>query len=264
MSATRKSSPPPSKTPPPQAPEGYDDAPNRPEAPAPVVQKDEIVKGYEYRKGEYITIEPKELDQLRVPSKHTMEITQFVDASDIDPEFFEKPYFVIPENDAQAQAFAVVRQALKETKKVALTKIAFAGREHVVALTPTQDDDLGGMMAYTMRYAQELRDPKEYFAGRQRSRDRRRLSRPSQAAHQAQSRQIRPHQVRRRLRSSPQGTRRSQDRTRPHSPRRETRNTANQRGQPHGCPQKVSLQRRHRRRKGRHSRAKAEARKQDG
>jgi DNA end-binding protein Ku len=132
-------------------------------APAAVVEKDQIVKGYEYRKGEYITIEPKELEQLRVPSKHTMEITQFVDASEVDPEFYEKPYFVIPENEAQSQAFAVVRQALKETGKVALTKIAFAGREHVVALTPTQDDSLGGMMAYTMRYAQELRDPKEYF-----------------------------------------------------------------------------------------------------
>ncbi|SFS15121.1 DNA end-binding protein Ku [Granulicella pectinivorans] len=132
--------------------------------PDAVVEKDEIVKGYEYSKGEYVTIEPKELEQLRVPSKHTMEISQFVDASEIDPEFYEKPYFVVPENDAQAQAFAVVRQALKETKKVALTKIAFAGREHIVALTPTQDDTLGGMMAYTMRYAQELRDPKEYFA----------------------------------------------------------------------------------------------------
>jgi DNA end-binding protein Ku len=132
--------------------------------PAAVVEKDQIVKGYEYRKGEYVTIEPKELEGLRVPSKHTMEISQFVDVADIDPEFYEKPYFVVPENDAQAQAFAVVRQALKETKKVALTKIAFAGREHIVALTPTQDDTLGGMMAYTMRYAQELRNPKEYFA----------------------------------------------------------------------------------------------------
>ena len=132
--------------------------------PGEVVERDEIVKGYEYRKGEYVTIEPKEIEQLSVPSKHTMEISQFVDASEIDPEFYEKPYFVVPENDAQAQAFAVVRQALKETGKVALTKIAFAGREHIVALTPTQDDTLGGMMAYTMRYAQELRNPKEYFA----------------------------------------------------------------------------------------------------
>ncbi len=131
--------------------------------PAAVVEKDEIVKGYEFRKGEYVTIEPKELEQLRVPSKHTMEVTQFVGAEELDPEFFEKPYFVVPENDSQATAFAVVRQALKETKKIALSKIAFGGREHVVAIRPTEDDGLGGMMAYTMRYAEELRDPKDYF-----------------------------------------------------------------------------------------------------
>ncbi len=136
---------------------------DQPTPAAAVVEKDEIVKGYEYRKGEYVTIEPKELAELRVPSKHTMEVSQFVDESDIDPEYFEKPYFVVPENDSQAQAFSVVRQALKDTKKVALSKIAFGGREHIVAITPTQDDALGGMMAYTMRYAEELRDPKEYF-----------------------------------------------------------------------------------------------------
>jgi DNA end-binding protein Ku len=131
------------------------------EAPAaPTVGKDEIVKGYEYQKGQYVTIEPSELANLRVPSKHSMEVTQFVDASQIDPEFFEKPYFVVPENDSQTQAFAVVRQALVDTQKIALSKIAFAGREHIVAIAPAQD---GGMMAYTMRYAQELRDPKDYF-----------------------------------------------------------------------------------------------------
>ena len=134
-----------------------------PVAAAPIVEKDEILKGYEYTKGQYVTIEPQELAQLRVPSKHTMEVSQFVDESDIDPEYFEKPYFVVPENDSQAQAFAVVRQALKDTKKVALSKIAFGGREHVVAITPMRDDSLGGMMAYTMRYRQELRDPLEYF-----------------------------------------------------------------------------------------------------
>ncbi len=128
------------------------------------VQKDEIVKGYEYSKGQYITIEPSELANLRVPSKHTMEVIQFADASEISPEYYEKPYFVVPENDSQAPAFAVVRQALKDAGKVALSKIAFAGREHIVALVPTPDDKLPGMMAYTMRYAQELRKPQDYFA----------------------------------------------------------------------------------------------------
>ena len=142
------------------AQEAHNEAPDEDTPAAAVIDRDEIVKGYEYRKGEYVIIEPRELAELRVPSKHTMEVSQFVDAADIDPEYFEKPYFVVPENDSQAPAFAVVRQALAETKKVALSKIAFGGREHIVAITPAED---GGMMAYTMRYAQELRDPKDYF-----------------------------------------------------------------------------------------------------
>jgi DNA end-binding protein Ku len=127
------------------------------------VEKDEIVKGYEYRKGEYVMIEPKELEQLRVPSKHTVQVTQFVGLDELDPEYLEKPYFVVPEDDVQAEAFAVVRKALQKTKKAALGQIAFGGREHVIAITATDDDKLGGMMAYTMRYQEELRDPAEYF-----------------------------------------------------------------------------------------------------
>jgi DNA end-binding protein Ku len=127
------------------------------------VEKDDIVKGYEYRKGEYISIEPEEIEHLRIPSRHTLEVTQFVDADELDPEFYEKPYFVVPENDVQAEAFAVVRKALQMTKKVALGKIAFGGREHLVAISAPTDDKLAGMMAYTMRYAEELRDPADYF-----------------------------------------------------------------------------------------------------
>ncbi len=142
-----------------EAPEPADD--DQPAVPAaPIVHNSDIVKGYEYQKGQYVTIEPSELANLRVPSKHTMEITQFVDEADIDPEFYEKPYFCVPENESQTQAFTVVRQALEDTKKVALSKIAFGGREHIVAITPAGD---GGMMAYTMRYQAELRDPKDYF-----------------------------------------------------------------------------------------------------
>lgn len=135
---------------------------NPDEAAAPV-EKDEIVKGYEYRKGEYITIEPSEIEHLRVPSKHTIEVTQFVGMDEIEPEYLEKPYFVVPEDDVQAEAFAVVLKALRKTKKAALGKIAFGGREHVLAITAPDDDKLAGMMAYTMRYQEELRDPAEYF-----------------------------------------------------------------------------------------------------
>lgn len=77
------------------------------EAPAAApVQQSQIVKGYEYAKGQYVTIEPEELAHLRVPSKHSMEVTEFVDETEIDPMYFEKPYFILPENDAQTEAFA--------------------------------------------------------------------------------------------------------------------------------------------------------------
>jgi DNA end-binding protein Ku len=128
------------------------------------VDSSDIVKGYEYSKGEYVTIEPSEIENLRIPSKHTLEVTQFVSSDEIDSSYFEKPYFVVPESDTQAEAFAVVRKALQATKKVALGKIAFGGREHLVAISAPVDDKLPGMMAYTMRYAEELRNPASYFA----------------------------------------------------------------------------------------------------
>ena len=106
------------------------------------VENSDIVKGYEYRKGEYVMIEPDEIEHLRIPSKHTLEVTQFVDAEELDPEFFEKPYFVVPENDVQAEAFAVVRKALQATKKVGLGKIAFGGREHLIAISAPHDEKL--------------------------------------------------------------------------------------------------------------------------
>lgn len=129
------------------------------------VPKDEIVKGYEYSKGQYVIVEPSELDALRVPSKHTIAVSQFIGLDELTPEYIEKPYFVVPEDDVQSEVFAVVRKALQKSKKAALGKIAFGGREHVVAITADDDDKLGGMMAYTMRYQEELRDPAEYFKG---------------------------------------------------------------------------------------------------
>jgi DNA end-binding protein Ku len=142
-----------------------EDSPN--EAAAPV-EKDEIVKGYEYTKGQYVIIEPSEIANLRVPSKHTVEVQQFVSLDEVPPEYLEKPYFVVPENDIQAEAFAVVRAALAKSKKAGLGKIAFGGREHILAITaapPSKDGSAErGMMAYTLRYQEELRNPQEYFS----------------------------------------------------------------------------------------------------
>ena len=104
-----------------------EDAPG--EAAAPV-EKDEIVKGYEYTKGQYVIVEPSEIANLRVPSKHTVDIQQFVSLDELAPEYLEKPYFVVPENDVQAEAFAVVRAALAKSKKAGLGKIAALGQIH--------------------------------------------------------------------------------------------------------------------------------------
>jgi len=128
------------------------------------VEKDEIVKGYEYRKGEYITIEPDEIEHLRIPSKHALEMTQFVSVNELRPEYFEKPYFLTPKDDSQAETFAVIRKALAETKKAGIGKIAFGGREHLIAVMAPQDDSQRGMFAYAIRYEQELRDPQTYFS----------------------------------------------------------------------------------------------------
>jgi DNA end-binding protein Ku len=127
------------------------------------VGKDEIVKGYEHRKGEYIIIEPSELENLKVPSKHTIDVSQFVEMDELLPEYIEKPYFVVPENDGQAEAFAVIRKALQKSGKVAIGKVSFAGRENVIAVRPAGDDAHGGMMAYTLRYSSELRSERDYF-----------------------------------------------------------------------------------------------------
>jgi DNA end-binding protein Ku len=129
---------------------------------APAVQKDEIVKGYEFRKGEYVIIENSELENLRVPSKHAIDVTQFVNLSELSPEYIEKPYFLVPD-DVSAEAFAVVRKALLKTGKAAIGTIAFSGREHIFAISAAGEGDRGGMMGYTLRYSSELRNQSDYF-----------------------------------------------------------------------------------------------------
>jgi DNA end-binding protein Ku len=128
-----------------------------------VVEKSDIVKGYEYEKGKYAIIEPEDLKRLRIPGKDTLEIVQFTAAHEVSPSLYVKPYFVVPKKGPQATAFAVVRQAMVDTDMVGMGEIAFAGREHVVALAPPTDHKQLGMMLYVLRFADELRDPAEYF-----------------------------------------------------------------------------------------------------
>jgi DNA end-binding protein Ku len=127
------------------------------------VERSEIVKGYEISKGKYIAIEPQEISELRIESRTTLEIQQFVDLKEIPLTLFEKPYFVVPEPAEQTAAYTIVCHALEQTEKAGLGEIAFAGREHLVAIAAAPGKPTRGLMAYTLRYGQELRDPSEYL-----------------------------------------------------------------------------------------------------
>ena len=131
---------------------------------AEIVKNTEIVKGYEYTKGKYIVIDPEEIKRLRIPSKSEIEIHQFVDLGELPPAIFEKPYFVLPDPKQSQEAFAVIRKAMEQANKAAIGEVAFAGREHLVAFAVPPNKELG-LMAYTLRYAEELRKAEEYFSG---------------------------------------------------------------------------------------------------
>jgi DNA end-binding protein Ku len=128
------------------------------------VAKHDIVKGYEYEKGRYIAIDPDEINRLRLTSQKTLEIVQFVSHDEVDPGYFEKPYYVVPKDDGQAKVLATLRRALEETQSIGLGEIAFSGREHLVAITASANPQVRGLMLYVMRYLEELRDPVEYYS----------------------------------------------------------------------------------------------------
>lgn len=123
------------------------------------VDRDEILKGYEVSKGEYVLLDPEEIEKVKLESRKTLELTQFVDLSDIDPIYFDKPYYVAPADDLAEEAFVVVREALKKTKKVGIGQLAMRGQEYVVSLKPCGR----GMVLETLRYADEVNRASSYF-----------------------------------------------------------------------------------------------------
>lgn len=128
------------------------------------IENTEIVKGYEYTKGKYIAIDPEEIKRLRIPAKREIAISQFVELGELPPAIFEKPYFVLPDPKQSQEAFAVIRKAMEQANKAAIGEVAFAGREHLVAFAVSPVSERG-LMAYTLRYAEELRKAEDYFSG---------------------------------------------------------------------------------------------------
>ncbi len=118
-----------------------------------VLSRDEVVKGYEVRKGEYVVIEPDEIKKIEPKTAKAMEILEFVPADQIDPIYFESSYYLMPE-EAGRRPYALLQKALEQSKYVAIAKLSMHNREYTVFLRPYK----GGMMLHTMYYKEEVRD----------------------------------------------------------------------------------------------------------
>ncbi len=124
------------------------------------VDKDDIISGYEVSKGNFILLEDREIEAVKVESKRTLELVQFVDAAEIDPLYFEKPYYVAPTDDLAEEAFVVLREAMRKANKIGLGQLSVRGQEKLVALKPCGK----GMLLETLRYADEVRKGQAFFA----------------------------------------------------------------------------------------------------
>jgi DNA end-binding protein Ku len=123
------------------------------------VPQDNIVKGYEVGKGEYIELDPEELEAVAIDSKRTLEIDEFVPKKDIDELYLRDPYYIVPDGEVGQQAFAVIRDAIRKEGMVALGKVVFTTREHIIALEARDK----GMVGVTLRYPYEVRQAQDYF-----------------------------------------------------------------------------------------------------
>lgn len=123
------------------------------------VDKDEIVKGYEYSKGRYVLFSDEEFEALKVESKKTLDMVQFAPADTIDPLYFDKPYYALPDGKLADEPYRVVRDALRRTKTVGLGQITMRGRSYIAAVKPHED----GLLVETVHYAEEIRAAKNFF-----------------------------------------------------------------------------------------------------
>lgn len=124
------------------------------------VDRDDIIKGYELSRGNYVLLEDQEIEAVKIESKRTLELVQFVNASEIDPLYYEKPYYVAPKDELAEEAFIVLREALRKAGKVGIGQLSIRGQEKLIAIKPCGK----GMLLETLRYADEVRKGQAFFS----------------------------------------------------------------------------------------------------
>jgi len=123
------------------------------------VEKEDVGRGYEVGKGQYIEVEDEELDKVKIESTHTIDIDSFVPRSDIDDRYLASPYYIAPTDQVGQEAFAVIRDVIRDKKMVALGRVVLTRREHVIMLEAFDK----GLLGTTLRYGYEVRDQAAYF-----------------------------------------------------------------------------------------------------
>ena len=124
------------------------------------IADENIVKGFELDSGKHVILTPEELDKIKLATRHSIELSQFVDYCDIDPRYFERPYYLTPADDVSAEGYVVIREALKASKKAGIGQMVMRGKENLVAVRPCGD----GLLLETLRYADELKKSDKVFS----------------------------------------------------------------------------------------------------
>ncbi len=124
-----------------------------------VVPREDIARGYELGKDQYLIVEDQEIDAVQIESTRTIEIDQFVPRSEIDDRFIDSPYYLAPDGKVGQDAFAVIRDTIAKMNMVAIGRVVLTRREHVIALEPRGR----GLLGLTLRYPYEIRDEQPYF-----------------------------------------------------------------------------------------------------
>lgn len=125
------------------------------------VQNSDIISGYEVEPGSFVLLEDDELEQLKLKSRHTIELTEFVARADIDPMYFDRPYYVLPDGDVAEEGYRVIREALAETERIGIGQLTMRGRENLIGLRPLGS----GLVLEMLRYASEIKAADDIFSG---------------------------------------------------------------------------------------------------